>query len=324
MTLLPPPCTVAQLGQAVSGLGEEITDTAPLTLNLWDTLRVRYGFVSGRNRSYSSSRPIAINDKRTYLLRTLGSWSDTEEVDEEQMDAIGMFVQAFSEGVPKDVMGCDLTPYIDTSHLFTTMTLPSTEDFFATGCLEARQAIRTGGYAVAVRSAFAVHFARRAGFDSSPAAALKGFIEHGVRCDVFWHTEQIYPDRIHTPPNQLLGGRPIGIGVLQPSTVPSLEDYKVYERIRHTFLRGPAGAVALLRGGILWRLTIGSRGLQSSIPDLTCYRNGDLSLVTITTTSDNYSVVHRTLSMQEEYIICGAYRVLTRKSKMLLPVVPGQ
>lgn len=182
---------------------------------------------------------------------------------------------------------------------------------------EARQGITTGGYTVVAQSAFAVHFARRAGFASSPAAALQGFAEHGVRCDVIWRTEDIYPKQLHTSANQLLGGRPIGIGVLQPSTGPTLEDYKVYEHVRQTFLRGPAGAVALLRGGILWRLTIGSRGLPTSIPDMVCYRNGDPSLVTINTV-DNYSDVHRILSTQEEYIICGVYRVLTRKSTLNL------
>lgn len=311
--LLPPPCTGAQLGEAVTVIGEEITDIAPVTLNLWDTLRIRYGFAPVRNGSSQLPPQVPFHDRRTALFRSLGSWSATEEVDEGQLDAIYAFVQAFAEGIPKDVTGCDLTPYTSSSKPLTSMALPGTGELFVLCGTEAREGAASGGYDVVVDSAFAVHFARRAGFDSSPAAALMGFAKHGVRCDVIWRTKHIYPRQLHTPANQLLKDRPIGIGVLQPFTTPACEDYKVYERIRHTFLRGLAGSVALLRGGILWRLTVGSRGPQPSIPDLVCYRQGDPSLVTIST-ADNYSVVHRTLSTQEEYIICGVYRVLTRES----------
>ncbi|KIJ24889.1 hypothetical protein M422DRAFT_119477, partial [Sphaerobolus stellatus SS14] len=46
------------------------------------------------------------------------------------------------------------------------------------------------------------------------------------------------------------------LGIRSPEYQPVMTDYQAYILLRNIFLRSPRGRLALLSGGILWRLAI--------------------------------------------------------------------
>lgn len=65
----------------------------------------------------------------------------------------------------------------------------------------------------------------------------------------------IVASNTYPPPPRLRLSPPVGLGKRLRSWSPDPEDYRDYEEARDDFLRGPFGRAALLRGGIIWRLS---------------------------------------------------------------------
>ncbi|KIJ52205.1 hypothetical protein M422DRAFT_118633, partial [Sphaerobolus stellatus SS14] len=53
------------------------------------------------------------------------------------------------------------------------------------------------------------------------------------------------------------------LGVRSPDYHPVRTDYQAYVHLRNRFLRSPRGRLALLSGGILWRLAIDTIGYDA-------------------------------------------------------------
>ena len=58
----------------------------------------------------------------------------------------------------------------------------------------------------------------------------------------------------YPPPPRLRLSPPVGLGMRLRNFSPDPEEYRLYEKARDDFLGSPFGRVALLKGGIVWRL----------------------------------------------------------------------
>lgn len=85
-------------------------------------------------------------------------------------------------------------------------------------------------------------------------------------------------------------------------------EYSAYERAKSNILSSAFGRVALLRGGILWRLAKDMVSIKSVTrgPTSSCKTQGNL-----VGRYDSYGLVDDFLTSEEEDIICGVYHVYT-------------
>jgi hypothetical protein len=104
--------------------------------------------------------------------------------------------------------------------------------------------------------------------------------------------------------------RGIGLGWRPRDYVANAVDYAAYEDARDTFFRQPRARVALMRGGIIWRLAIEHIGPESILvgPTDGVFDNGDVwrPLGPMEFWDDS-------LTDEEIDLICGVYKVDTGK-----------
>jgi hypothetical protein len=102
-------------------------------------------------------------------------------------------------------------------------------------------------------------------------------------------------------PNFGLGHRPLG-------HIFNTSEYVAYEQAKRDLLEGAFGRVALLRGGIVWRLAkdIVKVKAVTQGPTSSCKTQGN-----IIGQCDQYNLVDDFLSEEDEDIICGVYHVYT-------------
>ena len=93
--------------------------------------------------------------------------------------------------------------------------------------------------------------------------------------------------------------------------VPDIQDYYAYTRRRNDLLQGCQGRIALLRGGILWRLSMEIYGEDGYWAEKALAMPADCrpSLTQFWLQGQVY--LEDKLTKQEEDIICGVYRVLS-------------
>ncbi|KAI0337019.1 hypothetical protein BDW22DRAFT_1304455, partial [Trametopsis cervina] len=98
------------------------------------------------------------------------------------------------------------------------------------------------------------------------------------------------------------------LGLKPPRTVLTLDDYQAYVIQRDEFLKSPRGPTALLKGGIVWRLAIGT----ASIRTLCIGPESDRTVQETSLRGTTY--IEDELSIQELDIVVGTYRILTHRS----------
>ena len=97
----------------------------------------------------------------------------------------------------------------------------------------------------------------------------------------------------------------VGLGYRPPGYKPNAADYAEYKAARELFLRGPRGRVALMRGGILWRLGIETLGVDVVLAGPTDDVHQQAAPGMIYCDDE--------LTADEEELICGVYLVYTGK-----------
>jgi hypothetical protein len=138
--------------------------------------------------------------------------------------------------------------------------------------------------------------------DYKPEDIVSRLIRHGIP----FRTVITGPPPAYRPPIFYFG-----LGYCQMDYKPTPVDYMAYERARDDFLRGPRGRVALMKGGIVWRLAMQTLHEDVVIagPSESVYGSG-------TCFSDNDSGKHwwdDDLTVEEMDLICGVYKVFTGK-----------
>lgn len=99
--------------------------------------------------------------------------------------------------------------------------------------------------------------------------------------------------------------RRVGLGVMPHGTMPTLDDYESYERLRRDFLRGPGGVAALKKGGVVWRLA-----MEEVDPEDIVFGPRGGTLASFQVEWDGASAVDDDLTPQELDLICGVHHVL--------------
>ncbi len=117
----------------------------------------------------------------------------------------------------------------------------------------------------------------------------------------------------HTVDNVSSVSRPILSYNLTPGLYPygyqtTTLDYKLYALERERLLRGPRGRAALLKGGIVWRIAMDVLQDSEALDGPQGYDGPCFQLA-----HDGGFLVDDDLSADELAIICGVYRILTRK-----------
>jgi hypothetical protein len=129
-----------------------------------------------------------------------------------------------------------------------------------------------------------------------PEDLVEAFLARGIPFfTLLPHTPSL-PSTIPQPPE--LGRHPVGY---QPDTA----DYIRYEQICDEFLHGPRGRVALMQGGIAWRLA-------RDVLDDSVVMVGPTPLnirSKILKTSDGHQFYDDSFLEAEEFLICGGHRV---------------
>jgi hypothetical protein len=150
----------------------------------------------------------------------------------------------------------------------------------------------------------------RRGLGPGPLEIIRYFLTKGIA----FNTWAIVPNgRLfsRTRSHDALGFRPI-------TFAPSVADYIAYEDRRNTFLSGPHARMALMKGGILWRLakdTVSSDCVLSG-PSRNALSFGVFK--TATTGFPNETFVYDdSLSREEMDLICGVYNVANGESASL-------
>ena len=141
----------------------------------------------------------------------------------------------------------------------------------------------------------------RRSWDLAPDLIISRFIDRGISFRMLIPGPPPTPRILSSPPLY------IGLGFRPPNYKPDTVDYAVYERWRNELLRGPRGRVALMKGGIIWRLAREAIGAEVVIAGHSegVFESGQcLSARNINYWDDD-------LSPAELDLICGVYKVYT-------------
>ncbi len=107
-------------------------------------------------------------------------------------------------------------------------------------------------------------------------------------------------------PPRLRLSPPVGLGKRLRSWSPDPEDYRDYEEARDDVLRGPFGRAALLRGGIIWRLSKEIVPIYEVFDGPTQVAN-EFGQVVLTTGGDD--MIDDNLSDEQLGLISGLYYI---------------
>lgn len=103
-------------------------------------------------------------------------------------------------------------------------------------------------------------------------------------------------------------GVPLGLGARSADCVYTKYDYASYEKERDDLLRSSKGRVALMMGGIVWRLAMECIGVENVLRGPgDDHTESDLIVI------NDCKFLDDTLSEHELDVICGVYRSLGRK-----------
>ena len=103
----------------------------------------------------------------------------------------------------------------------------------------------------------------------------------------------------------------LGLQVTPPGYTPTILDYAVYVQRCKDLLLGCQGRIALMKGGILWRLAMEFLGADDRWVLKVITVPGDCRQVVFHTTYKEKHLLDDELTQREEDIICGVYRVLS-------------
>ncbi|KAI0087684.1 hypothetical protein BDY19DRAFT_864797, partial [Irpex rosettiformis] len=89
-------------------------------------------------------------------------------------------------------------------------------------------------------------------------------------------------------------------------------DYRAYQITRDELLTTSRGIAALLEGGLVWRLAVAKRGGEVPVRDVLLFPEDDEHTEILAATESCRA--HVVLTLQDHYVICGVYRILTASS----------
>jgi hypothetical protein len=109
------------------------------------------------------------------------------------------------------------------------------------------------------------------------------------------------------------------LGFRPPGYVPRDCDYASYEALRDKFLQTPRARAALLKGGIVWRLSWDAVGVEAALggPSPEVFQTGHWFL------SEDMYLWDDELSEDELNLICGVYKVFTGKQYQRTRCIDG-
>lgn len=149
-----------------------------------------------------------------------------------------------------------------------------------------------------------LYMMRSVGRHEAPAQSKSELAKEMIDKGMSFHTAVFVIEPSSSPENTSLS-----LGVYPQFYRPTPEDYYVYEVMRDQILRGPRGRAAILKGGIVWRLTIElSAALNAVVGPTTNDRRNEYSVP-----YKNGFLVDDDLSKDELDVICGVYHVVNRE-----------
>lgn len=241
-----------------------------------------------------------------------------------ELPAISDFVAALRRNVTIPAL-CDLDPSLaiacaDTSYAsLTTLNFEEeielhagetvTRAWYMLHSIEGRPLVTSTGCRVSTQLATNVQHAKRAGFGRTADEILTSMVARGMKMRVSKPVSSpiVTLKRKETP--ALIGKRPVGVGIKPHGVKLTALDYKAYMEMRDELLSGPAGEMALLEGGIIWRLAVNVCSIDDAVrgPE----RDSSSSDIQIRETRiAGQSYAENVLSQHDKYVIVGVYRIL--------------
>jgi hypothetical protein len=175
-----------------------------------------------------------------------------------------------------------------------------------------------GSWILTTRSSATVLQCVRAG--TSILAAARHLAERGIPFNTFLLRATLKAQaspRVAVPPHlPLPPHHRAGLGERREGYEPGTADYESYEAARDDFLRRPKARVALLRGGIVWRLVMEFLQIGSVLvgPSDDALKHGQSLRM------DGLDYVDDDLTSDELDLICGVYQVQTGIGSFATPV----
>lgn len=310
------------------------------TESITDLLTMRYGFypASPWSTQDTEGREWLASSEHSKLYRTLGHWNRSGDLSSNELERLGLpaivdFVATLKrKDVPPAAISDlnPLSPIRSYAHIYDTLTVRKYEERTTSRSgksmpkkwymLETMggQKLETANHGRLMTDlAINVLHIRRGGFGETADDIMTSLLIHGITIRVLRavSAKAVYPTRNDCPVT--IGSRSLGIGIKPHNVKLGKEDYNTYAQIRDDLLSGPAGILALMEGGIMWRLAINTRSIDDINTSLRTETEDDLSYETSTRTSeyDGTRYVEHVLNEQDSYIIAGVYRVLLEGKK---------
>lgn len=158
---------------------------------------------------------------------------------------------------------------------------------------------------------------QRGRFGETGDAIFHSLVRRGIRVRLLRPVHSTFKLAESREWTRTVGNKPLGIGIKPNGVELSIQDYKVYIRMRDELLNGPAGRAALLRGGIVWRLAWGKCSVEETSEGPDVENEAAHARVAIERIgAETYA--EATLSLQDMYIIVGVHRICTYTSHSIV------
>ncbi|KAI0825474.1 hypothetical protein BC629DRAFT_1434124 [Irpex lacteus] len=154
---------------------------------------------------------------------------------------------------------------------------------------------------------------QRGRFGETEDAIFHSLVRRGIRVRLLRPVHSTFKLAESREWTRTVGNKPLGIGIKPNGVELSIQDYKVYIRMRDELLNGPAGRAALLRGGIVWRLAWGKCSVEETSEGPDVENEAAHARIAIERIgAETYA--EATLSLQDMYIIVGVHRISNHKT----------
>ncbi|PSS33997.1 hypothetical protein PHLCEN_2v1960 [Hermanssonia centrifuga] len=274
-----------------------------------DTIRYHYGYLAPKSGNvYLSQLATEVQLRHHQVNRLLGGLDFAADQSPQEVCAMVDFVTTLARGQLPPVALCDLvpgnpaSPWKATRMITRVTSLPGQWYAITTGLDQ-----KDTSWVLAVQSATTACEVLRRAWGPSKIDIASECLKRGIPIRTLMRVDE---RQEHGPMFEAnIRPRAPAFGYQLPWYNPTPVDYRAYEYWRDMLLQRSCGRVGLMKGGIIWRLTLEAVGVETVLVG----PSGDLSAQYEVSIGDK-THFDDDLTTDEADIIVGVYKVLTPHS----------